>query len=576
MRLIGIVITTYVLGSAAMMAGGTNDGDGGPEEPALEKVYYDGLDEDGNLIGGFVMMPFQPREGGDARTQGSNSTTIIDNGPPENRIDLTCVGDGYLESELASYATHVDEAIVDLLSLDPFLTYSTYFNVHRVDVISPESGVDHDPTYPTWRNTALDMGFWCGGTERLLCVDVGKAYAEAANAPDADQVFAVANSTKYGGAGYTSSNLGTFAGANSVAAQIAIHELGHSLGDLADEYDYGGGSNWTGGEVPEPNVSIMDATEMAANGGKWAAWLGENQAEFDGLVDCYEGARYYQTGIFRPSNNSMMRALARPFNLPSVEALILEFYQIVRPIDDSTPTTETLNGSETVFVDPLDPVGHALSIQWFLDGDPIDGADEGTLDLDALNLEPGPHALSVRVRDNTDFVRNETARDQWMTQTLDWQMEVPGEPAVLQSYTIRRGSLISGGLPQLEESDDQKLKFASEFTGGAPPYLMITEVTLDSDVANPVEVDVAVESKITQQGGTAKLFLRNWTTGQWTLIRTYGIGRTEMIKRVLGLNGNAYVRSSGMIRLRIRHEMPLSFTGSAFDSHIDQVRVIVR
>jgi len=561
-----------VIGAAALALGAADDGqqEGGAK---FEVVYYDGLDEDGNLVGGRVMMPVVEPP---LVLAGSNFTTIIDNGPPSNRIDLVCVGDGYLESELANYETHVDEAIVDLLSIEPFTTYSTYFNVHRVDVVSLESGVDHDPTYPIWRDTALGMGFWCGGTERLLCVNVGAAMAHAANAPDVDQIFAVANSSKYGGAGYTSSDLATFAGANSVAAQIAIHELGHSLGDLADEYDYGGGVNWTGGEVPEPNVSIMDAAEMAADGGKWAAWLGENQFEFDGLVDCYEGARYYQMGIFRPSNNSMMRALARPFNLPSVEALITEMYQIVRPIDDSTPNTQTLEGDETVWVEPLRPVGHDLSIQWVMNGEPIEGANGETFDLATLGLEPGTYSLRVRVKDETEWVRNEAARNQWMTQSIQWNVEVPPEDASLEAFVIRRGELISGGLAQLEQSDNSRLKIQSEFTGGNPAYLMITEITLDSEVIDPNLLDIHVESKITQNGGTAKLYLKNWSTGAWVLVRTYPIGRTEQTKKALNLSAASYIRDSGMIKLRIRHEMPVSLTGGEFDSHIDQVRALVR
>jgi hypothetical protein len=561
-------------GAAALflgaMDGAGQDGGGGQE---FEVVYYDSVDEDGNLVGGRMLMPVIE---GLIVPAGSNYTTIIDNGPSANRVDLVCVGDGYLEGELDSYATHVDEAIVDLLSVEPFTTYSTYFNVHRVDVVSNESGVDHDPTYPIWRDTALGMGFWCGGTERALCVDVGAALSHAASAPDADQVFAVANSTKYGGVGYTSSDLATFAGANSLAAQIAIHELGHSLGDLADEYDYGGGVNWNGGEVPEPNVSIMDAAEMAANGGKWAAWLGENQAEFDGLVDCYEGARYYQQGIFRPSSNSMMRALARPFNLPSVEALIIEIYQIVRPIDDSTPTAQTLEGDETVWVEPLRPLDHELSIQWILDGEPIEGATGETLDLSTVAMDPGTHSLRARVRDNTDWVRNEAARNQWMTQSLQWNVEVPPESAVIQSFSIARGQLISGGLGHLEESDNSRLKIESEFTGANPSYLMIADITMMSGVDDPSLVDIHVESKITQNGGTAKLYLKNWNTGAWVLVRTYPIGRTEQLKKALNLNANDFVRASGMIRLRIRHEMPFSEGGDGFDSHVDLVRALVR
>lgn len=560
--------TLFAVGAA--QDGGNGRGGGGQE---WEVVYYDSIDEDGNLVGGRMLMPMVQ---GLIVPAGSDYTTIIENGPSANRIDLVCVGDGYLQSELDEYAIHVDEAIVDLLAIEPFTTYSSYFNVHRVDVVSNESGVDHDPTYPIWRDTALGMGYWCGGTERALCVDVAAALAHAASAPDADQVFAVANSEKYGGVGYTSSDLATFAGANSVAAQIAIHELGHSLGDLADEYDYGGGVNWTGGEVPEPNVSIMDAAEMATNGGKWAAWLGENQAEFDGLVDCYEGARYYQQGIFRPSNNSMMRALARPFNMPSVEALIIEMYQIVRPIDDSTPTTQTLQGDETVWVEPLRPLDHDLSIQWVLDGAPIDGATGETLDLSTLGLDPGTYSLRVRVRDNTEWVRNEQARTQWMTQSLQWNVEVPALPAALQSFSVARGDLLSGGLAQLESSDNTRVKIASEFTGGNPPYLMITDITMRSGVDDPTWVDIHVESKITQNGGTARLYLRNWNTGKWVQVRSYAIGRAEQLKKALNLNANDYVRASGAIRLRIRHEMPLSQGGDGFESHIDLVRALVR
>ena len=90
--------------------------------------------------------------------------------------------------------------------------------------MSSESGVDHDPVFGIYRNTALDMGFWCSDIERLLCVNVGDAYAYANQAPDADQVFAVANSTKYGGAGYSSSDLATFAGGNSAARGSACWE----------------------------------------------------------------------------------------------------------------------------------------------------------------------------------------------------------------------------------------------------------------------------------------------------------------------------------------------------------------
>jgi hypothetical protein len=124
-----------------------------------------------------------------------------------------------------------------------------------------------------------------------------------------------------------------------------------------------------------------------------------------------------------------MRSLGVPFNLPSAEGLILEFYRIVDPLDDATPTGQTLTGTETVFVDPVDPVGHALDIAWWLDGVPIPGADGETLDLGALGLDFGAYELAVTVTDNTPLVRDEVQRATWMSRTLTWDVlvTVPGD-----------------------------------------------------------------------------------------------------------------------------------------------------
>ena len=395
--------------------------DVGPE--GLERVYYDGVDEHGNLTGGMVLLP-RPDLQALMPGPGAAWTTILDNGPSSNRLDIVFVGDGYLESELGLYAGHVINGLDNLLTQEPFLSYSTYFNVHRVDVISNESGVDNDPVPGILRDTALDMGFWCNNIERLLCVNVSAAYQYANNAPDVEAVLAVANSTKYGGAGYSSSDLVTYSGGNSAAPEVAIHEMGHSLGNLADEYDYGDGVVYMGPERPEPNVSILTDPERAAAGTKWANWLGDPGIGFGGLVSTYEGAYYSEFGIYRPTVNSKMRSLNQPFNLPSIESLIIQIYVIVDPIDDATPSG-TLSGTETVFVDPIDPANHVLEVQWSLDGDPIAGATGTDLDLEPLGLGIGAYELAVTVTDPTQFVRDEAARAFFLSETRLWNVVVP-------------------------------------------------------------------------------------------------------------------------------------------------------
>ncbi|SHG11917.1 M64 family metallopeptidase [Streptoalloteichus hindustanus] len=237
-------------------------------------------------------------------------------GPSSQRLDLVFVGDGYTEADLPLYHQHVVERWRQLSEVEPFRTLKDRFNVWQVNVISRESGVDNDPQRGVNRDTAMDMGFWCEGMERLLCVDEAAAERYAAAAPEVDHVVALGNSTKYGGAG---GRVATSSGGNEQAGQIVPHELGHSLGGLADEYDYPD-DLYTGPEPGAPNVSVHDAGALAARRLKWHRWIGTPSPD-GGVVAAYEGAHYHKRGVYRPTQNSLMRSLGRAFNLPSREVM---------------------------------------------------------------------------------------------------------------------------------------------------------------------------------------------------------------------------------------------------------------
>ncbi|MEU4802257.1 M64 family metallopeptidase [Actinosynnema sp. NPDC023587] len=305
-------LTLPVLAVALVAA--TAPASGGAVESAVE--WREVFSPDGTITRAAVPVAAEPRA--EAAEVTAEVVPIQRTGDADQRFDLVFVGDGYTSSELGAYHGHVVDKWAELSAVEPFKSYKQYFNVWQVDVVSNESGVDHDPALGSAKDTALDMGFWCQGrdvdTERLLCVNQAKAGQFGALAPGADQIIALGNTAKYGGAG---GGVATAAGANAQAGQIAVHELGHSIGGLADEYDYPY-DRYAGDEPAEPNATAD------ASGAKWSRYLGQTSPD-GGTVGAYEGSRYHRYGLYRPTENSIMRTLGREFNLVGREAMVDAF-----------------------------------------------------------------------------------------------------------------------------------------------------------------------------------------------------------------------------------------------------------
>ncbi|GGJ78033.1 hypothetical protein GCM10010123_05100 [Pilimelia anulata] len=244
---------------------------------------------------------------------------IWKSGPSDQRLDIVFVGDGYTSSEQTAFVDHVKSKWDEMLKVEPYPTYKNSINVWAVEVVSQESGVDEDPK-GTKRNTALDMGYWCGGTERALCVNVQKAKQYARQAPGSDQAIAIANSEKYGGVGYVTDDMATSAGKNAQSGQIVVHEFGHTIADMLDEYFYAD-ETYRGSEPSTSNISTYNESTMKANGKKWAKFLGKDTPD-GGKIGAFEGGMAnYSKGVYRPSDNSLMRALGRPFSVVGLDEM---------------------------------------------------------------------------------------------------------------------------------------------------------------------------------------------------------------------------------------------------------------
>ena len=362
---------------------------------------------------------------------GQTLQTVAGHGPSQNRVDVVILGDGYTAGELDAFAGHVTNWLHYTFggSQDPFPRYEQFFNVHRVDIASQQSGADV-PNEGIYVNTALGASYGSGAMDRLLTVNTSLVNS-AVNAAlsgtgiTSDLTIVAVNSGRYGGSG---GSVSVFAAGNSSYGEVALHEMGHTFGRLADEY-YSSGT-YGGSEPYEPNVTKDPA------GAKWAHWIGyDDPANSLSPVGVYEGARYYSDGLYRPTTDSKMKSLGKPFNAVSREALILEIYNDVDVLDDWLGSAAgdhvTLHNPAALWVDTVDPA--VVRVDWFLNGAPTSFHGE-SLDLFAAGIGPGQYTIEALARDATDWVRKDLHKLEhrivfdvtleWLTGDLDGDGDV--------------------------------------------------------------------------------------------------------------------------------------------------------
>jgi hypothetical protein len=352
-------------------------------------------------------------------------TTIRANGDSANRVDLVILGDGYTASELGQYANNVETFVDGLFGQTPFAEYRRYFNVHRIDVVSAESGADHpERTPPVLRDTALDAAYNCAGIQRLICVSMDKVNTVLTSVPAnmRDGVLVIVNDPEYGGAGGAIA----VASINAAVVELILHELGHSFGLLADEY---------GGPPPPSCDATVEPPEANATREmqraliKWNVWIEPStpiptRGPTVGLPGLYEGAKYCDKGLFRPTYDSKMRTLSRSFEQINSEQLVKRVYNWASPIDASEPGASAVILSQkkkrTFTVRTPRPLTHALDIVWYVDGQAAGAGSAFT--LRGRGLTPGSHTVEVVVSDPTPLVRNDPQNVLMETQT--WNVTV--------------------------------------------------------------------------------------------------------------------------------------------------------
>lgn len=263
-----------------------------------------------------------------AMSSASAPTILYSSGTSGTRMDYVLVGDGYTAADMPKWHADASRIAQGMLDNPLFVTHRRAINIVRVDVASNQSGVD-EPNKGIYLDTAFDSAFDCYGVERSICLDENKVLTalSAVLAPDArDVIMVVSNSSRHGGAA-TPVTVRMSADINAPAT--AMHEIGHTAFFLADEYDYG---TCASGEPSEINVT----RDLRRAQTKWGSMIPSHVAiptvpgsVQNGTVGMFQGGKYCTTGVYRPTENSIMRNLYadwHPINEKRANETLYKYY----------------------------------------------------------------------------------------------------------------------------------------------------------------------------------------------------------------------------------------------------------
>jgi hypothetical protein len=404
-------------------------------------------------------------------------TPIQVTGPASQRLNLIILGDGYQKDQQSLFYKDLDRNLSVMWATEPFRTYRNYINVYAVEIASIDYGVRCDPDgrvrHPdgtirdtgvregpiNGKRTALRMFFdhasGSGCTSPLArgviyggapvgCANDTAYYPPGVNPCETGsqahnriletyvapvlgiprtsqniQTLAIFNSFTYGGIGGTQA---TTSGGSPQGPLVSLHEIGHSLGTMADEYLYFERDVVrpcsTAGE-PTGNsgfhlTNMTSAAQMIAASHKWFRWLGEESLA-GGKIGLWEGGNYFPCGVRRPSQHSIMQMLGFDWDQVGREHMVARITGMRNSGQmnvQNTATAGTVAKDAVLWVESGHPRFHALNVTWRRDSatGPVLATGTSNLDLEALNLPAGT-VVSAEVRDpvgpdGIDWVRN--------------------------------------------------------------------------------------------------------------------------------------------------------------------------
>lgn len=285
---------------------------------SVKVIIYERLRKDGSY-NELALFEIDPQDKLINREQENSFavTPILNNGHPQNKVDIVFIAEGYTANEMEKFRNDVKRHVGYLFDIEPYKSHKDDFNIWAVESVSLESGTDI-PHHDIWKQTAANSNFYTFRSDRYLTAENQTLVCKLCSNAPCDAMYVIVNTEKYGGGGiFNFYGLGM--SDHRTTPMVFVHEFGHSFAGLADEYFVDSDNTFlemynTKVEPWEPNI-----TSLVDFDSKWRSMLPEGTAipteplkEQPLQLGVYEGAGYMSKGLYRPADNCRMRTNEAP------------------------------------------------------------------------------------------------------------------------------------------------------------------------------------------------------------------------------------------------------------------------
>lgn len=271
-----------------------------------------------------AVLHFDPNSNAAVHLGGAKSESpvkLLYNGDCHNKVDIAIVAEGYGVSDSAKIQSDLQKFCQYTLACEPFKGRCSDFNVWGIPFLGESSGITN-PGINLKVESAVGATYYTFGSERyIMTFELFKLHDLLDQVPY-DHIIIMANSEQYGGGAIY--NFYAVSSMHEMANVILPHELGHSIGGLADEYV---DEELSYNEIHRPDVEPVEPniTTLVDFETKWLDLVPkrtEIPTPYDssvprtenGPIGVYEGAGYSAKEFYRPFMHCMMRDYA-PFCL---------------------------------------------------------------------------------------------------------------------------------------------------------------------------------------------------------------------------------------------------------------------